>query len=90
MTITTEPPSALIFLNDQEIGRSEVTTDFLWYGDYDIVIRKKGYQTLQTHWEIKPPWYQVIPIDFITEVIWPGQFHDERSHHFVLSNSTFN
>ena len=33
MIITTEPPQALVFLNDQEVGRSEVTTDFLWYGD---------------------------------------------------------
>ena len=41
--ITTEPPNALVFLNDQEIGRSEVATDFLWYGDYDVIIRKKGY-----------------------------------------------
>lgn len=82
--ITTEPPNALVFLNDQEIGRSEVATDFLWYGDYDVIIRKKGYETLQTHWNIKPPWYQVVPIDFFAEVLWPGHIHNVHERHFVL------
>ncbi len=82
--ITTEPPSARVFLNDQEIGRSEVSTDFLWYGDYDVVIRKEGFQTLHTHWDIKAPWYQVFPVDFFAEVLWPGHLHDLRSRHYVL------
>ena len=84
ITITTEPPNALVFLNDQEIGHSEVTTDFLWYGDYDVVIRKGGYETLKTNWEIRPPWYQLVPIDFLAEVLWPGHLHDVREKHFVL------
>jgi len=85
MTITTEPPSALVFLNDQEIGRTALTTDFLWYGDYDVIIRKEGYETLQTHWRIKPPWYQIIPFDFFAEVLWPGRIHDRHEKHFVLT-----
>ena len=63
-----------------------MTTDFLWYGDYDVVIRKEGYETLQTHWQIKPPWYQVLPLDFFAEVLWPGHLHDVHSRHFVLKS----
>jgi hypothetical protein len=84
MTITTEPPNALVYLNDQEIGRSAVTTDFLWYGDYDVTIRQEGYQTLHTNWEVKPPWYQTVPIDFFVEVFWPEELHDAHSRHFEL------
>jgi hypothetical protein len=84
LTITTAPPHALVFLNDQEIGRSEVTTDFVWYGDYDVIIRKEGYETLKTHWDIEAPWYQLVPIDFFAEVLWPGHIHDVRQRHFVL------
>jgi len=83
--ITTEPPKARVFLNDQELGRARVSTDFLWYGDYDVVIRKSGYKTLATHWRIKAPWYQRIPIDFVAEVLWPGHIHDVRTKHFVLA-----
>lgn len=84
ITITTEPPGALVFLNDQEVGRSKVSTDFLWYGDYGVTVRKKGYETLKTNWKINPPWYQRIPIDFVAEVLWPGRIHDTHSRHFVL------
>lgn len=84
MKITTEPPNALVYLNDQEVGRSEVSVDFLWYGDYDVVIRKEGYETLKTHWEVKAPWYQQIPFDFFAEVLWPGNIHDMHARHFVL------
>jgi hypothetical protein len=85
LVITTEPPNAQVFLNDQEIGRSTVSTDFVWYGDYDVVIRKEGYETLSTHWRVDPPWYQVVPIDFFAEVLWPGEIHDVRSRHFELA-----
>ncbi len=84
LTITTEPSGAMIHLNDEEVGRSTITTDFLWYGDYDVIIRKEGYQTLATHMEIKAPWYQSIPIDFFAEVLWPGNFHDRHERHFTL------
>ncbi|HNQ23637.1 MAG TPA: PEGA domain-containing protein [Phycisphaerae bacterium] len=84
LTITTEPPQALIYLNDQEVGRTKLTTHFLWYGDYDVVIRKEGYQTLHTSLKLDPPWYQLIPVDFFTEVLWPGEIVDARAAHFVL------
>jgi len=87
MTIKTDPPNARVFLNDQEIGRSEVSTDFLWYGDYDVVIRKEGYETLKTHWQIDPPWYEHVPLDFFAEVLWPGQIHDQHKTHFSLHES---
>lgn len=85
LTITTDPPGALVYLNNQEVGRSSVSTDFLWYGDYDVVIRKDGFETVDTNWPVTAPWYQVIPLDFFAEVLWPGAIHDERSRHFVLS-----
>ncbi len=88
ITISTDPPQARVFLNDQEIGRSEVSMDFLWYGDYDVVIRKEGYETLQTHWTIEPPWYQRIPFDFFAEVLWPGWIHDTRCQHYALTPAT--
>lgn len=86
--ISTEPSQALVYLNDQEIGRSEVATEFVWYGDYDVVVRKEGYETLKTNWKINPPWYQWMPLDFFFEVLWPGEIHDVRTNHFVLKEAT--
>jgi hypothetical protein len=78
LTIETEPQGALVYLNDMEVGVSPVSTDFVWYGDYDVTVRKEGCQTLHTHWDVKPPWYQIPPIDFFADVLYPGRIHDQR------------
>ena len=84
LTINTEPQGAVVWLNDEEIGTTPVTTDFLWYGDYDVVARRRGYQTLRTHDKIDPPWYQLPGIDLISEALYPGWIVDARSMHFEL------
>lgn len=88
MTIKTEPSGALIYLNDEEVGSSDLTTDFTWYGDYDVVIRKEGYKTLATHWRVSRPWYEIPPIDFFVEVLWPGWIVDTHEKEFVLEPAT--
>ena len=64
LTINTEPQGALVILNDEEIGISPVTTSFEWYGDYWVRISKEGYETINTHRGLKPPWYDAFPFDF--------------------------
>ena len=78
MTFNTDPQGALVFLNDAEVGRTPVSVDFTYYGDYDIVYRKQGYQTVSTNHRIKAPWYQVFPLDFVSEVLIPTEFHDQH------------
>lgn len=78
ITIETEPDDATVFLNDQEVGRSPVQVPFTWYGDYDLIIRKKGYQTIHTHHRVRTPWYQFPLIDIITECMIPFTVHDDR------------
>jgi len=65
LTINTEPEGALVILNDEEIGISPVTVSFEWYGDYNVRISKEGYETLKTHRELKGPWYDHFPFDFL-------------------------
>src|SRR5688500_18580755 len=48
MVIDSEPRGALVYLNDQEIGRTPLTKEFTWYGTYDAVVRLEGYETLKT------------------------------------------
>ena len=87
MTISTEPQGATITLNDEQIGRSPVSRDFTWYGDYDVVIRKQGFETLHTNVVVKTPWYEVSPIDFFFDVLWPGHIHDLHEYSFTLAPS---
>jgi hypothetical protein len=69
VTVQSDPPGALVYLNDQEAGRTPMTREFQWYGTYDVVIRKDGYQTLKTSAAIGAPWWQFIPLDFLTDML---------------------
>lgn len=76
--IETQPPGAVVIVNDEEVGRSPVKFAFLWYGDYDIMVRKPGYKTLKTHYRLNPPWYQAPPFDIVAETLVPVMIRDEH------------
>jgi hypothetical protein len=86
-TIDTDPQGALVYINDQEIGRTPIKRDFTWYGVYDMQIRKDGYQTLDQKVPLNAPWWQIIPFDFFAE-LWPGHLKDERHFNFSLKSAT--
>jgi len=81
--ITTEPAGALVKLSDREVGRTPVTVPFTWYGDYDVQISLDGYQSVRTHAEISPPWYEVPPLDLFSHMA-PWTYHDNRFLHYEL------
>jgi hypothetical protein len=85
LTIKTEPEGALVLLNDEEIGTSPVTVSFNWYGDYNVVIRKEGYETLKTHRNLEAPWYDGFPFDFFAQVVVPERIVDSYEWTFELS-----
>ncbi len=85
LTIATDPQGATVTLNDEQIGTSPVSRDFTWYGDYDVVMRKEGFETLRTNVVVRTPWYEVPPIDFFFDVLWPGHIHDLHQYSFTLT-----
>ena len=85
VTINTKPEGATVTLNDEVIGTSPVTRDFLWYGDYGVILRKNGYETLETHQRLKPPWYQLPGIHTVTELFLPIPFHDRQQMTFEMA-----
>lgn len=84
LTINTEPQGALVTLNDEQIGVSPVTVAFNWYGDYWVRAGKDGYETLDTHRDLKAPLHDWFPLDFFTEVLWPGRIVDSYEWTFEL------
>ncbi len=85
MTITSQPEGAVVFVSDVEVGRTPVTIPFTWYGDYDIILRYDGYETLKTHANINPPVYEIPPFDLFSEMA-PWTYHDQRYLHYEMAN----
>ena len=84
LTINTNPAGAQVLLNDEEIGISPVTTSFNWYGDYNITIRKQGYETFQTHRKLQAPLHDFFPFDFVTQILYPSRIVDSYEWSFDL------
>ncbi len=42
ITVRSQPPGALVHLNDEEIGRTPVTVPFKFYGVYDVRLEHEG------------------------------------------------
>lgn len=85
LTINTDPQGATVILNDQEIGDSPVTVPFNWYGDYWVRVSKDGYETLDTHRELKAPLHDYFPFDFFAQVLYPGRIVDSYEWTFDLA-----
>lgn len=84
LTIITEPPEAIVWLNDEEIGTTPVTVGFNWYGDYKVRIEKEGCEIVNTHREMKRPLEDYFPADFFAEVLWPGTIRRDIAWSFDL------
>jgi len=69
MNIISDPPGAIVYMNDREIGRTPFQRNFQWYGTYDVVLRKDGYQTQKTFADVNPPFWQFVPLDAVTDFL---------------------
>ena len=84
LTINTNPQGGLVVLNDEEIGEAPVTVSFQWYGDYNVRITREGYEPLRTHRELKGPWYDCFPFDFLAQNLTPKRIIDSYEWTFDL------
>jgi hypothetical protein len=83
VSIDSEPPGAIITLNDQEVGRTPMTRDFIWYGTYDLQLRLEGYETKKTKCKVIAPWWQWPPIDLFAE-LFPARLKDKHHYSYAL------
>lgn len=84
MTIRSNPPGALVYVDNHEIGVTPISTSFLYYGTREIRLVKDGYETLTVLQPMLPPWYQIPPLDFFSENLVPGEFRDQRIFTYQL------
>ena len=84
--ITSEPSGALVWLNDQQVGRTPTQAAFLYHGVYDIRVELEGFEPLRTEAEAKAPLYENAPLDLFAEAL-PMRIDNVQRWHFVLEPS---
>ena len=88
LNIRSDPPGATIYVNGAEVGEAPVQHPFVWYGTYDIQARRDGHESVRREHAVSPPWYQVFPLDFFAELLWPFTLTDEHEIEVVLPRAT--
>lgn len=81
--ITSEPPGALVYLNDLEVGRTPTEVGFEYYGTYDIRLVMDGYETWVGPAKTPVPLYDYPIVDLVAEVA-PVRFNSVVEWHFDL------
>jgi PEGA domain len=87
-TIRTEPPGALVVVNDEEIGPSPASKSFVYYGDRRVQLFAEGYQPLELVQPIRAPWWDNKLTEFFTENLVPITLRDEREFTYRLVPAT--
>jgi hypothetical protein len=85
LVIRSNPPGAMVYVDNQPIGTTPCATSFVYYGTREIRLVKPGYETLTINQPIPAPWYQLPPIDFVSENIVPNEIQDYRTVAYNLT-----
>lgn len=81
MTIRSVPSGALVKVDGEEIGYTPASVDFTYYGTREITLTKDGYETQTVMQKVKTPWYQVFPLDAVSDNLLP--FEVTNRHEFT-------
>ena len=66
LMVRSEPEGALVSIDRQIVGQTPVAVPFTYYGTREIRLEKDGYELFETKERIRPPWYDLPPISFLT------------------------
>jgi hypothetical protein len=78
MLVRSNPPGAIVYVDDYEIGTTPCAVNFTYYGTRKIRLVKDGCETLTVMQSIPAPWYEYPVVDFVSENLVPGEIRDQR------------
>lgn len=81
--VTSEPPGALVWVNDVQIGTTPTETEFKYFGTYDVRLRKAGFEPVSAGMKAEAPFYEYPGPDLVAEAL-PGANETVVRWHFVL------
>jgi hypothetical protein len=79
MLIVSDPPGATAFVNGKNVGVTPVSVAYDYYGDYNVMLVRDGYQTRTYQTRMRRPWFEFFPIDFFAENVWPVHVQDNQT-----------
>jgi PEGA domain len=85
LNVNSNPPGALVYVDNQQIGTTPCSVDFVYYGTREIRLIKPGFETLTVNQPIPTPWYEIPGLDFISENLVATKIRDNRTVTYNLA-----
>lgn len=85
LTVRSNPPGAIVHVDNQRIGTTPCSVDYVYYGTREIRMALPGYETLTVNQPLPAPWYELPGIDFVSENLVPSRIEDSRTVSFNLA-----
>lgn len=84
LAIQSDPPGAAAYLDGEKVGTTPCEVPYTWYGTRLLVLELRGFNLVRQEVVLNPPWWQILPIDFITDVLIPMTIRDRLSVSYRL------
>jgi len=84
LAIQSDPPGAAAYLDGEKVGTTPCEVPYTWYGTRLLVLELRGFNLVRREVVLNPPWWQIIPIDFITDILIPITIRDRMSVSYTL------
>ncbi len=84
-TVRTDPPGALVIVNDEALGPAPASRSFVYYGDRKITLILDGYETQTLIQPVNAPWWDNYLTEFFTECMVPWVIDDEQEFTYKLT-----
>jgi PEGA domain len=86
--VRSDPPGARVLLDGQEVGYTPVGIPFTWYGTRQLTLIKPGFETRTECVTVSSPWYEFVPIDFVSDNLLPYHVADRHEINWQLRPQT--
>lgn len=82
--VESEPPGAEVWIDGRHAGTTPLKEPFTFYGARGLELRRSGHVPVRQTLKVSAPWYQIIPLDFFFEHLWPGTLRDVHEVKIVM------
>jgi hypothetical protein len=84
LAIHSDPPGAVVYVDGEKVGTTPCEIHYVWYGTRLVVLELRGFSLVRKEVVLDAPWWQITPIDFITDVVIPITIRDRTSVSYTL------
>lgn len=69
LTIDTRPDEALVWVNGRELGRTPLSVELTYYGEYELRLERDGYTSITMMAKATPGAWDVLGPDLVAELV---------------------